>query len=124
MTDKSHMPWWFELPESIWILVDTSNSNPKSKNYLWWFETEELALEYRQWQNERLKGAELRGPFHFRMGPEQAEAVERHLTDEQTKAFAAYGFLKQASEYDDAQEFIKDALAYLEHLDSDKWKVG
>lgn len=32
--------------KTIWILVDASNSNQRSKNYLWWFETRQLARDF------------------------------------------------------------------------------
>jgi hypothetical protein len=64
--DDSEMPEWFGLHDDIWILIDVSNSNPKSKNYLWWFESKEIALEQRRHQNEVYPGqAELRGPFRY-----------------------------------------------------------
>lgn len=119
-TAKSQLPWWFELPYDIWILVDISNSNPKSKNYLWWFETKALAMEHKEWQNEVRKGAELRGPFYFSMGRGQAEQVQEHLTEAQEKAFWALDFLMQAPEYKDATDFLKDAIEVVKNLKEER----
>lgn len=30
-------------PSRMWVLIDRSNSNERSKNYLWWFETRAMA---------------------------------------------------------------------------------
>jgi hypothetical protein len=60
--------------KTIWILIDTSNSNARSRNYLWWFETKKLAEEYKHWQNETYRGpggtrgATLVGPFKYNKG--------------------------------------------------------
>lgn len=52
----------------IWILVDASNSNQRSKNYLWWFETRQLARAHKQHVKRVYgeKGATLIGPFKYR----------------------------------------------------------
>lgn len=52
--------------QTIWILVDTSNSNLRSKNYLWWFETRELAREFLAHHRATYPdGATLVGPFRY-----------------------------------------------------------
>jgi hypothetical protein len=33
-------------PKSCWLLFDESNSNENSKNYVWWFETKKLAVNF------------------------------------------------------------------------------
>lgn len=45
-----------------WVLIDLSNSNPRSKNYLWWFETRALAREHRKHQHAMKHGARLSQP--------------------------------------------------------------
>jgi hypothetical protein len=66
------LPDW--NPKTIWILMDTSNSNQRSKNYLWWFETRELArhfLEDHNRESDRLEQergyglSSLIGPFKY-----------------------------------------------------------
>jgi len=61
-------------PRTMWILVDTSNSNQHSKNYLWWFETRTLARRFladhlkesARLKKERGYGlANLVGPFKY-----------------------------------------------------------
>lgn len=47
----------------IWVLVDLSNSNPRSRNYLWWFETRDLARAYRQRHVSTAKYARLSQPI-------------------------------------------------------------
>ena len=45
-----------------WVLIDLSNSNPRSHNYLWWFETRELAREHRRKQHAIRANARLSQP--------------------------------------------------------------
>ena len=45
-----------------WVLIDLSNSNPRSNNYLWWFETRELAREHRREQHAIRANARLSQP--------------------------------------------------------------
>jgi hypothetical protein len=54
--------------DSIWILIDVCNGNPRSRNYLWWFETRKIAEEFKRHHNESpnpLKST-LFGPFHYK----------------------------------------------------------
>lgn len=53
--------------KNIWILIDVSNSNARSKNYLWWFETRKLARDFKEWHESTYKaGASLVGPLHYK----------------------------------------------------------
>ena len=45
-----------------WVLIDFSNSNPRSNNYLWWFETRQLAREHRREQHAIRANARLSQP--------------------------------------------------------------
>lgn len=54
-----------KLPESIWILIDTSNGDRRTNNYLWWFETRKLALEFLKHHNKLYLHARLVGPFKY-----------------------------------------------------------
>ena len=45
-----------------WLLVDSSHSS-KSKSYVWFFETEEEALEYKAGHNKTLYNTNPKGPF-------------------------------------------------------------
>lgn len=46
----------------VWVLVDESNSNPRGRQYLWWFETRALAREHRSKQLKMKTGAVLSQP--------------------------------------------------------------
>ena len=45
-----------------WVLIDLSNSNPRSHNYLWYFETRALAREHRREQHAIRANARLSQP--------------------------------------------------------------
>lgn len=52
--------------KTIWILVDVSNSNQRSKNYLWWFETRALARSHLEHQRTVYPDkATLIGPYKY-----------------------------------------------------------
>lgn len=60
--------WWEkDHPEEMWVLIDKSNSNPKSKNYLWWFETEQIALDFLKHHTKTygVSASSLYGPFKY-----------------------------------------------------------
>lgn len=64
---KPTTSWWDNnRPEIMWVLIDKSNSNENSKNYLWWFETKVLAItflkEHKKYPNTK---ADLVGPFKY-----------------------------------------------------------
>lgn len=48
--------------KTAWVLIDLSNSNPRSRNYLWWFETRALARQHRKHQHSMKYGATLSQP--------------------------------------------------------------
>jgi len=52
--------------KEMWMLIDVSNSNARSGNYCWWFESRAIARRYKHWQNNVLKGASLEGPYHYK----------------------------------------------------------
>jgi len=53
------------LPKKIWILIDSSNSNPNSSNYLWWFETKKIAEDFIKHHNTIKHHSDLEGPFPY-----------------------------------------------------------
>jgi hypothetical protein len=46
----------------MWVLIDLSNSNPGSHNYLWWFETKKQAVEHKRRQRKLKHAARLSAP--------------------------------------------------------------
>lgn len=47
-------PWVDVMPpnEDIWLMFDEANPNPKSRNYLWWFDTLGQAVGFKRHHNK------------------------------------------------------------------------
>ena len=56
------------FPKVFWLLHDASNSNERSRNYCWWFETKKLALSYKR-HHKKMGYAVLTGPVRVRQMP-------------------------------------------------------
>jgi hypothetical protein len=69
------------MTSTIWVLHDQSNSNPNSKNYLWWFETEKLAKEFLQQHNKWRRHTKLVGPFKYVFKPEPSKKSKSRKLD-------------------------------------------
>lgn len=82
-----------------WVIVDLSNSSPGSKNYLWWFETRELARDHRRRQHG---GAELSQP-------------QRWIRDAEGRAVAKQRKRKETSEQEKIieREYCKNSIVDL-----------
>ena len=52
----------------IWLVFDLDNGHAPHKNYVWWFETKELALEHIKWQKKQKHAASLSEPMKFCRG--------------------------------------------------------
>jgi hypothetical protein len=77
MAKRRYNDWWGrDRPRVAWVLIDKSNSNERSRNYLWWFETRAIArrflLDHRK-ESKRLEKergfglSDLFGPFQYRL---------------------------------------------------------
>ena len=67
--EKAEQIYHGKPPEKLWVLIDLANSNPRCKNYLWWFESKKLALAHKRYHDSDADLAHLIGPYRFKLSP-------------------------------------------------------
>ena len=64
----------------FWILIDLSNGDENSRQYLWWFESKKKAKEHRKHQMTLPNNAELSKPIKVKASKKMKELLFNRYT--------------------------------------------